>query len=89
MAKELNVATIDSAKYSQEFLAWRRADPIPPTASASRMPPRKVRGTGNVLPPHRRKVAKESILMLHGYAISSVIMTFTRPLILVLHFLNP
>ncbi|KAJ1387520.1 PMD domain-containing protein [Sesbania bispinosa] len=47
-------ATIESAKYSQEFLARRRNDPIP-SDPASKTPPRKVRGTGNVLPPEKRK----------------------------------
>ncbi|KAJ1437619.1 hypothetical protein SESBI_03618 [Sesbania bispinosa] len=61
MAKDLKAATIDSAKYSREFLAKRRAAPMSPPDPSSKMPPRKVRGTGNVLPPERRKSARESL----------------------------
>ncbi|KAJ1400917.1 Aminotransferase-like, plant mobile domain [Sesbania bispinosa] len=59
MAKELKAATVESARYSQEFLAKRRATPVlsDPT---NKTPPKKVRGTGNVLPPERRKNMRES-----------------------------
>ncbi|KAJ1426964.1 Aminotransferase-like, plant mobile domain [Sesbania bispinosa] len=54
MAKDLKNATIESAKYSREFLVKFQNDPVTfyPT---SKTPPRKVRGTGNVLPPDKRK----------------------------------
>ncbi|KAJ1396277.1 Aminotransferase-like, plant mobile domain [Sesbania bispinosa] len=61
MAKELKVATIESAKYSREFLAQHRATLVSSIGSLSKTPPSKVRGTGNVLPPHQRKVAKGSL----------------------------
>ncbi|KAJ1423466.1 Aminotransferase-like, plant mobile domain [Sesbania bispinosa] len=61
MAKELKVATVNSAKYSREFLAKRRAAPLPPTDPSTKTPPRKVRGTGNVLPPELRKNARDSV----------------------------
>ncbi|KAJ1396918.1 Aminotransferase-like, plant mobile domain [Sesbania bispinosa] len=61
MAKELKVATVNSAKYSREFLAKRRAAPLPPADPSTKTPPRKVRGTGNVLPPELRKNARDSV----------------------------
>ncbi|KAJ1410976.1 Aminotransferase-like, plant mobile domain [Sesbania bispinosa] len=61
MAKDLKAATIDSAKYSREFLARRGAAPIPPTNSSTKTPSKKVRGTGNVLPPEQRKSPRESL----------------------------
>ncbi|KAJ1410173.1 Aminotransferase-like, plant mobile domain [Sesbania bispinosa] len=54
MAKELKATTVESARYSREFLAKRRAAPVPSD------PPKKVRGTGNVLPPERSKNMRES-----------------------------
>ncbi|KAJ1388290.1 MFS transporter, partial [Sesbania bispinosa] len=35
--------------------------PIPPADLAAKTPPKKVRGTGNVLPPEQRKSAQESL----------------------------
>ncbi|KAJ1419767.1 Aminotransferase-like, plant mobile domain [Sesbania bispinosa] len=51
MAKDLKAETTESARYSREFLAKRRATPIPPFDPSGKTPPKKVRGTGNVLPP--------------------------------------
>ncbi|KAJ1400901.1 Aminotransferase-like, plant mobile domain [Sesbania bispinosa] len=56
-AKELKTTTIESAKYSREFLAKLCADP-PPVSDTSH---RKVRGMSNVLLPGQRKVARESL----------------------------
>ncbi|KAJ1426536.1 Aminotransferase-like, plant mobile domain [Sesbania bispinosa] len=61
MAKDLKAVTIDNAKYSREFLAKRCAAPVPPSDPSSKTPLRKIRGTGNVLPPERRKAARESL----------------------------
>ncbi|KAJ1378776.1 Aminotransferase-like, plant mobile domain [Sesbania bispinosa] len=61
MAKDLKAATIESGRYSREFLAKRRAAPIPPSDPSGKTPPKKVRGTGNVLPPEQRKSARESL----------------------------
>ncbi|KAJ1399528.1 hypothetical protein SESBI_30291 [Sesbania bispinosa] len=59
MAKELKAATVESARYSRKFLAKRRAAPVP-SDPTNKTPPKKVRGTGNVLPPERRKNISES-----------------------------
>ncbi|KAJ1397728.1 Aminotransferase-like, plant mobile domain [Sesbania bispinosa] len=59
-AKELKGATIDSAKYSREFLARLRAE-APEVSSKPKSPARWVKGSGNVLPPDKRKVARESV----------------------------
>ncbi|KAJ1442179.1 Aminotransferase-like, plant mobile domain [Sesbania bispinosa] len=66
-SKELKAATIESAKYSREFLARLRADAPP----ASDMPHRKVRETGNVLFPGHRKMARESLKYTYATWISS------------------
>ncbi|KAJ1403362.1 Aminotransferase-like, plant mobile domain [Sesbania bispinosa] len=59
-AKELKAATIESAKYSREFLARLQAEPFDP-ASNMKTPARRVRGSGNVIPPGKRKMARESL----------------------------
>ncbi|KAJ1406982.1 hypothetical protein SESBI_24672 [Sesbania bispinosa] len=59
-AKVLKAATLESAKYSREFLTRLRSNPLT-SASNSKTPPRNVSGTGNVLPPEKRKVAHESL----------------------------
>ncbi|KAJ1433738.1 hypothetical protein SESBI_05881 [Sesbania bispinosa] len=51
MAKDLKVATIESAKYYREFLVKRRVAPVPHADSSTKTPPKKVRGTRNILPP--------------------------------------
>ncbi|KAJ1441596.1 Aminotransferase-like, plant mobile domain [Sesbania bispinosa] len=56
-AKELKAVTIEGANYSIEFLAKLRAN-APPFSDT---PQRKVRGTGNVLLPGQRKMARESL----------------------------
>ncbi|KAJ1391107.1 hypothetical protein SESBI_36931 [Sesbania bispinosa] len=58
MAKELKAASIDSAKYSREFLSQRHVDPALFKDSLSKTSLCKIKGTGNVLPPHQRKVMK-------------------------------
>ncbi|KAJ1396466.1 hypothetical protein SESBI_32569 [Sesbania bispinosa] len=58
-AKQLKATTIESAKYSREFLSRLRSKP--PAAFDSKTPSRKVKGTGNVLPPEKRKVPRESL----------------------------
>ncbi|KAJ1397148.1 Aminotransferase-like, plant mobile domain [Sesbania bispinosa] len=60
-ARELKTATIKSAKYSHEFLTRMRSEPSFVGGSSVKTPPRKVKGTGNVLPPAQRKVARESL----------------------------
>ncbi|KAJ1393177.1 hypothetical protein SESBI_35226 [Sesbania bispinosa] len=59
-AKELKTDTIESAKYSREFLARLRSDSFV-AASNPKTSFGKVRGSGNVLPPDKRKVAQESL----------------------------
>ncbi|KAJ1382882.1 Aminotransferase-like, plant mobile domain [Sesbania bispinosa] len=61
MAKDLKATTIDSAKHCREFLARCCATPIPPADSSTKTPQKKVRGTGNVLPPEQRKSPRESL----------------------------
>ncbi|KAJ1396103.1 Aminotransferase-like, plant mobile domain [Sesbania bispinosa] len=61
MAKDLKAATTDSARYSREFLAKRCITLIPHVDPAAKTPPKKVHGTGNVLPPEQRKSARESL----------------------------
>ncbi|KAJ1405754.1 hypothetical protein SESBI_25667 [Sesbania bispinosa] len=65
-AKELKATTIESAKYSREFLARLSVGP----SSVSDTPHRKVRGTGNMLLPGQRKVARESLKYTYATWIS-------------------
>ncbi|KAJ1387877.1 hypothetical protein SESBI_39575 [Sesbania bispinosa] len=51
----------------RDFLVKLRATPLPPADSSSKTPPRKVRGTGNVLPPERRKTARESLKYTYAW----------------------
>ncbi|KAJ1386449.1 Aminotransferase-like, plant mobile domain [Sesbania bispinosa] len=55
-AKKLKAATIESAKYSREFLARLQAEPLE-AISNPKTPSRRVRDFGNVLPLDKRKVA--------------------------------
>ncbi|KAJ1376580.1 hypothetical protein SESBI_49780 [Sesbania bispinosa] len=59
VAKELKATTLESARYSWEFLTKLRSKP--PSSSNSKTPPRKVRGTGNILPPDSKKRPRESL----------------------------
>ncbi|KAJ1438450.1 Aminotransferase-like, plant mobile domain [Sesbania bispinosa] len=69
-ARELKTATIESAKYSREFLTRMRSEPSFVGGSFVKKPPRKVKGTGNVLPPAQRKVARESLKYTYATWIS-------------------
>ncbi|KAJ1387268.1 hypothetical protein SESBI_40090 [Sesbania bispinosa] len=66
MAKYLKNATIESAKYSQEFLAKCRNDPVS-FDPASKTPHRKVKGTRNILPPEKRTRIPLAPLFLGGF----------------------
>ncbi|KAJ1404547.1 Aminotransferase-like, plant mobile domain, partial [Sesbania bispinosa] len=61
MASELKLVTIESANTTVNFWRKRRTTLAFSVGPKSKTPPPKVRGTGNVLPPHQRKVAKGSL----------------------------